>query len=122
MLEGVDVGIHKSEGQSVSCITQPRLAGTPCYDRASWTIIFLLYSPLLALRTARPSLLSITCFILALTVPHTRASVPADVHLLCAVHARLFLTATLCITAPSVHASLPPNMCSTTPLVRAPVV
>jgi hypothetical protein len=83
------------------------------------------FSPLFppfALRTVRLSLLSITCLILAFTVPHTRASVPTDVHPLCTIHARLFLTATLCIIAPSVHAFQPPNMCSTTPLVRAPVV
>ena len=62
-----------------------------CYDHASRTIIFLLYSLSLALRTIAdyaPSLLSITCLTLALTVLHTRASVPADVHPLCTVHAR----------------------------------
>ena len=36
-----------------------------------------------------PPPLSITCPTLALTVPSTRASVPADVHLLCPSHARL---------------------------------
>ena len=36
-----------------------------------------------------PSLLSITCLTLALTVLHTHASVPADVHPLCTFHARI---------------------------------
>ena len=69
-----------------------------------------------------PSFLSITCLTLAFTVLHTRASVPADVRPLCTVHA--------CISSPLPYVSLhllctppdPPNMCSTTPLVRVLVV
>ena len=66
--------------------------------------------------------LSITCLTLALTVLYMRASVPADVHPLCTYYACILLTATLCIIAPSVHDSWPPNLCSTTPLVRVLVV
>ena len=49
----------------------------------------LYYRPLLCLADCAPSLLSITCLTLAFTVPHTHASVPADVHPLCTVHARI---------------------------------
>ena len=45
--------------------------------------------PLPCLVDCAPSLLSITCLTLAFTVLHTRASVPADVHPLCTVHARI---------------------------------
>ena len=91
---------------------------TYCYDRASWTTIFLYFStspfhycttntlPSLldtvfswtdlpipktgsrCLADCAPPPLSITCLTLALTVPPTRASVPADVHPLCPLCAR----------------------------------
>ena len=60
-----------------------------CYDCTPQTIIFLLYSLSLALRTVRLLSYLFTCFTLALTVPHTRASVPIDAHPLCTVRARL---------------------------------
>ena len=90
-----------------------------CYDCTSWTIIFpsipLFFSPLLyyghppfapcygleldllsdtktgtrCLADCAPLPLSITCVTLTLTVLPTRASVPADVHLLCPSYARL---------------------------------
>ena len=80
------------------------------------------HGPLPYLADCAPSLLSITCFTLALTVLHTRASVPADVHPLCTVHA--------CVSSPLPYVSLhplctppyPPNMCSTMPLVHVLVV
>ena len=45
--------------------------------------------PLPCLVDCAPPPLSSTCFTLALTVLHMRASVPADVHPLCTVHARI---------------------------------
>ena len=43
-----------------------------CYDRASRTIIFLLYSLSPCLVDCAPPPLSITCFTLASTVPHVQ--------------------------------------------------
>ena len=80
------------------------------------------YGPLLCLADCVPSPYLFTCLTLAFTVPHTRASVPTDVHPLCTFHA--------CTSSPLPYVSLhplctspyPPNMCSTTPLVRVLVV
>ena len=45
------------------------------------------HPPPFCLADCAPSLQFITCLTLASTVPHTRASVPADVHPLCTFHA-----------------------------------
>ena len=80
------------------------------------------YGPLPCLADCAPSLLSITCFTLALTVLHTRASVPVDVHLLCTFHAHISSPLPYVSSHPLCTSPYPPNMCSTTPLIRILVV
>ena len=75
-----------------------------------------------ASRTVHPPPLSITCPTLTLTVPSTRASVPADVHPLCPFCARIsslspYVSLHLCA-----RCLVRFNMCNTMPLVRVLVV
>ena len=69
-----------------------------------------------------PPPLSITCLTLALTVPSTRASVPADVHPLCPPCAHICSLPPYVSLHPCARYLAPFNMCNTTPLVCALVV
>ena len=106
--------IHEEKKENIAAV-HARYRNS--YDRVSWTIIFLsIYSALplslyyghppfapcysleldllsdtetgaRCLADCAPPPLSITCLTLALTVPSTHASVPADVHPLCPSYA-----------------------------------